>query len=647
MVIGETRLGPKWAWAIAGLAVLTLGMGLGSSGRLTYHEAFVARTAAEMVASGDLVIPTLDGLPWLEKPPLAVWLVAGSGRIFGGVTELAARVPSALAALALALGVATFASHRFGPRVGALAGLIQVTTAWTIMRGRLAEADIFLACLVTWAMVALDRLRMAEAEVPGGSLGPHLQPAGHPRARPKFSREATPPHPNPPPRGGRGPDFAFGSVSLPVASLSGRLPSGRLPSGPLPTPWGRVRVGGPASPSTSESTTPISLAPAETTAAVRLDPEARDAPPAPAWRWAFFALVGLTSLVKGVGFGATLIGSAAVAVAIWDRDRVLFQAARSVKGWALAAALALAWPGLAAWRHPEALSLWTLHVSDRLAAHPEHFIGGPWWHYGPAVLLQAMPWTPLALLGAWPSARRAIRSRAGGDRLLWAWAIVPVLVLSAATVKNAHYAIHALPPWSVWAALGLARVAGRLEGRGWSPGRVRRAGFCLFAGSGLACGLGYLLVAPKLDRRGLEWDDCRAIGRMLDPSTPLAFLYEDWDRKPYYTPFGPVPHDWAVRLYYLDRPALWRQGVDDLAARPPSTGPYALLARDRDRPALDRLGRVEVLRKFPSIRFDRTFTLFRVAPGVATAAAPPVPRRRGEGIGRAPRFSLDRGDLDD
>ena len=93
-------------------------------------------------------------------------------------------------------------------------------------------------------------------------------------------------------------------------------------------------------------------------------------------------------------------------------------------------------------------------------------------------------------------------------------------------------------------------------------------------------------------------------------------LYEDWDRKPYPTPFGPVPHDWAVRLYYLKRPALWRQGVDDLVARPPdpSSSPYALLARERDVPALGKLGRVETLMKGPSDRFDREFQVFRVTP---------------------------------
>ncbi len=201
--------------------------------------------------------------------------------------------------------------------------------------------------------------------------------------------------------------------------------------------------------------------------------------------------------------------------------------------------------------------------------------------------------------------------------MLWAWAVVPVLVLSAATVKNAHYAIHALPPLAIWAALGLARVGVRLERlRGWSPWRLKVGATALFVGLGLACGLGHLWFGPRFDRRGGEWAWCEAIGRELDPGLPLVVLYEDWDRKPYPTPFGPVPHDWAVRLYYLKRPALWRQGVEDLLDRPPrpSPAPYALLGRERDVPDLGKVGRVEVLRKGPSDRFDREFTLFRVTP---------------------------------
>jgi len=591
--MAETRLGAARLASIAGLCALSMGIGLGSSGRLTYHEAFVAQAAREMIASGSVLVPTIDGRPWLEKPPLAFWLVAVAGRVAGGVTESAARTPSAIAATLLALGVAVLASRRFGPTLGWLAGLIQATSYWLVLRGRLAEADILLACLVTGTLLAFDRLRMVE---PGGEArGPHARAdrAGRVASRGLARRLAAA---SLVPAEGPGPGV-------------GDAPRGPFPRGAL------IRINAPVEMMISTPVGAPNLRPDP-------PPDRPESPPSPLWRWAFFAGLGASALVKGLGFGAVLMGSVVAALVIWDRDRRAWGALRDPRGWCLAAALALTWPSLVAWRLPAAVSLWTLHVTDRLASRPEHFIGGPWWQYGPAVLLQALPWTPLALLGAGPSLRRAIGRRGGGDRLLWAWAVVPILVLSMATVKNAHYAIHALPPFSAWAALGLARVGLRLRLRGWSEGRIRRGAAALFLVLGLGSGLGHLGLGPRFDRRGAEWGFSERIGRAIDGSTPLAFLYEDWDRKPYPTPFGPVPHDWAVRLYYLRRPASWRQGVDDLAARPPGPGVYALFGRDRDLPALRRIGRVEALIRGPADRFDRTFTLFRITPGLGSVATP-------------------------
>ncbi|MBV8267085.1 MAG: hypothetical protein JO252_12220, partial [Planctomycetaceae bacterium] len=53
----ESRLGVPRSALIVGLASVTLGVGLGRSGRRTYHEAFVAQGAREMIAGGDLVVP--------------------------------------------------------------------------------------------------------------------------------------------------------------------------------------------------------------------------------------------------------------------------------------------------------------------------------------------------------------------------------------------------------------------------------------------------------------------------------------------------------------------------------------------------------------------------------------------------------------
>src|SRR5204862_1916183 len=61
----ETRLGARRLAWIVGLSVLTVGLGLGRAGRLTYHEAFVAQAAREMIARGDVLVPTMGGRPWL------------------------------------------------------------------------------------------------------------------------------------------------------------------------------------------------------------------------------------------------------------------------------------------------------------------------------------------------------------------------------------------------------------------------------------------------------------------------------------------------------------------------------------------------------------------------------------------------------
>ena len=112
-------------------------------------------------------------------------------------------------------------------------------------------------------------------------------------------------------------------------------------------------------------------------------------------------------------------------------------------------------------------------------------------------------------------------------------------------------------PWSIWAALGLSRLAGRLARRGWCPPRLRRAAFAGFAALGLAYGLGPWLLGPWLDRRGVEWAFYESAGRLVPPGAPVTFLYDDWDRNPYESPFGAFPHDLGVRLFYLGGRRRW------------------------------------------------------------------------------------------
>ena len=81
--------------------------GLGNRALNEPDEARYAEVPREMVETGDYLSPRLNGLLFLDKPPLMYWVTAGSFRLFG-VNEFAARVPLALCALAcVAAGRAT------------------------------------------------------------------------------------------------------------------------------------------------------------------------------------------------------------------------------------------------------------------------------------------------------------------------------------------------------------------------------------------------------------------------------------------------------------------------------------------------------------------------------------------------------------
>ncbi len=65
-------------------------------------ETRYAEIPREMLAAGDLVVPRLNGVPYLEKPPLLYWSNAAALSLFGE-TPWAARLPTRLAGLGTAL----------------------------------------------------------------------------------------------------------------------------------------------------------------------------------------------------------------------------------------------------------------------------------------------------------------------------------------------------------------------------------------------------------------------------------------------------------------------------------------------------------------------------------------------------------------
>ncbi len=121
-----------------------------------------ARVAVEMSRSGDLVTPTLQGQPWLEKPALYYWMAAAAFRVFGE-TETAARLPSLAAALLLTGATALVGARLYGGAAGLHAGFALGTCLLVFIYGRAASMDMLLAANVTASvgLLALAALGIA------------------------------------------------------------------------------------------------------------------------------------------------------------------------------------------------------------------------------------------------------------------------------------------------------------------------------------------------------------------------------------------------------------------------------------------------------------------------------------------------------
>lgn len=128
------------------------------SGRLlsAHDEARYAEVAREMLESGDWVTPRLSGIEHWHKPPLTYWAIGASFAAFG-LNEFAARLPSALAAVATVLGVHGIGRMLFGHRAGVLGGVVLASSLLFVVMGRLATPDMLLACWTCWAVHFLVR----------------------------------------------------------------------------------------------------------------------------------------------------------------------------------------------------------------------------------------------------------------------------------------------------------------------------------------------------------------------------------------------------------------------------------------------------------------------------------------------------------
>jgi 4-amino-4-deoxy-L-arabinose transferase-like glycosyltransferase len=141
-------------WAI--LIVVTLYVcyfsHLGAIGFVGPDEPRYAWIARDMLESGDWVTPRLYGKPWFEKPPLFYWGAGICFKLFG-VSEAAARLPSAISALLATLALAWLALRLYGAETARWLLLLLPTTVGMIGFSHAAATDMPFSGMLTIAMV--------------------------------------------------------------------------------------------------------------------------------------------------------------------------------------------------------------------------------------------------------------------------------------------------------------------------------------------------------------------------------------------------------------------------------------------------------------------------------------------------------------
>jgi 4-amino-4-deoxy-L-arabinose transferase-like glycosyltransferase len=144
----------KIGWAILIFATLYVCYfsHLGAIGFVGPDEPRYAWIARDMAETGDWVTPHLYGKPWFEKPPLFYWGAALCFKLFG-VSEAAARLPSALSALLATFALAWLALRLYGAETARWLLLLLPTTVGMIGFSHAAATDMPFSAMLTIAMV--------------------------------------------------------------------------------------------------------------------------------------------------------------------------------------------------------------------------------------------------------------------------------------------------------------------------------------------------------------------------------------------------------------------------------------------------------------------------------------------------------------
>lgn len=135
------------------LLFLSFYFGLSSYAIENLNEGLYAEIPREMLEIGNYIIPNLNFVPYIEKPPLFYWLIAISYKLFG-ISAWSARVVPATAASAICLNLVYFGNLIRRNREGWLAAIILATSIGFIAIARVLIFDMVLTFFFSAALLS-------------------------------------------------------------------------------------------------------------------------------------------------------------------------------------------------------------------------------------------------------------------------------------------------------------------------------------------------------------------------------------------------------------------------------------------------------------------------------------------------------------
>jgi len=163
----NSRMQRRQRWMILVLLVV---VGLASNAwreLVQPDEGRYAEIPREMLASGDYVVPRLNDLPYVEKPPLQYWVTAAAYEVFG-VRGWVSRLWNLLLGIAGVVVVYLTGRRLWSARAGEFAALILMSTPLYMLVGQLNLLDMGLTFFLTAALCAF-LLAQQEGALPGDS----------------------------------------------------------------------------------------------------------------------------------------------------------------------------------------------------------------------------------------------------------------------------------------------------------------------------------------------------------------------------------------------------------------------------------------------------------------------------------------------